>query len=65
MNEKAKQELLQQLERCKDTLDVVTTFGDNQFCGFNCNLDCQSCYKGAISTIDMIITMVKEGANND
>jgi hypothetical protein len=60
MNEKDKQELLQQLERCKDTLDVVTIFGDNQFCGFNCNLDCQSCYKGAISTIDMIISMVKE-----
>jgi hypothetical protein len=60
MTENDKQELLQQLERCKDTLDVVTTFGDNQFCGFNCNLDCQSCYKGAIATIDMIITMVKE-----
>ena len=25
MNENDKQELLQQLERCKDTLDVVTT----------------------------------------
>lgn len=31
MTENDKQELLQQLERCKDTLDVVTTFGDNQF----------------------------------
>lgn len=60
MTENDKQELLQQLERCKDTLDVVTIFGDNQFCGLDCNLDCQSCYKGAISTIDMIITMVKE-----
>lgn len=60
MNKNDKQELLQQLEKCKDTLDVVTTFGDNQFCGFNCKLDCQSCYKGAISTINMIISMVKE-----
>lgn len=60
MNEVDKQELLQQLERCKDTLDVVTTFGDNRFCGVNCMLDCQSCYKGASSTLDMIITMVKE-----
>ena len=60
MTENDKQELLQQLERCKDTLDVITIFGDNRFCGFNCTLDCQSCYKGAISTIDMIITMVTE-----
>lgn len=60
MNEVDKQELLQQLERCKDTVDVVTTFGDNRFCGFDCMFDCQSCYKGATSTIDMIITMVKE-----
>ena len=60
MTEKDKQELLQQLDRCKDTLDIVTIFGDNRFCGFDCMLDCQSCYKGAISTIDMIITMVKE-----
>lgn len=59
MNKNDKQELLQQLERCKDNLDI-TMNGDNQFCGFNCNLDCQSCYKGAISTIDMIISMVKE-----
>lgn len=54
MNENDKQELLQQLERCKDTL------GEEQFCGFNCMLDCESCYKGAISTIDAIIRMVKE-----
>jgi hypothetical protein len=60
MTEKDKQELLQQLDRCKATLDVVTTFGDNRFCGFDCMLDCQSCYKGATSTIDMIISMVKE-----
>lgn len=60
MNEHDKQELLQQLDKCKGTLDVITTFGDNRFCGFNCMLDCQSCYKGAVSTLDMIITMVKE-----
>lgn len=60
MNENDKQELLQQLERCKDTLAIVTTFGEEQFCGFNCMLDCESCYKGAISTIDAIIRMVKE-----
>lgn len=42
MNENDKQELLQQLDKCKAALD------------------CQSCYKGAISTIDMIISMVKE-----
>lgn len=60
MNDNDKQELLQQLERCKDTLDIVTTFGEEQFCGFNCMLDCESCYKGAISTIDAIIRMVKE-----
>lgn len=60
MTENDKQELLQQLDRCKDTLEVVTTFGDSRFCGFNCMLDCQSCYKGAISTLDMITTMVKE-----
>ena len=60
MTEKDKQELLQQLDRCKDTLDIITTFGDNRFCGFNCTLDCQSCYKGAISTIDAIMCMVKE-----
>ena len=60
MNENDKQELLQQLERCKDTLDIVTTFGKEQFCGFNCMLDCESCYKGAISTIDAIMRMVKE-----
>lgn len=60
MNENDKQELLQQLERCKDTLDIVTTFGEEQFCGFNCMLDCESCYKGAISTIDAIMRMVKE-----
>lgn len=60
MNENDKQELLQQLERCKDTLDITTTFGEEQFCGFNCMLDCESCYKGAISTIEAIIRMVKE-----
>lgn len=60
MNENDKQELLQQLERCKDTLEIVTTFGEEQFCGFNCMLDCESCYKGAISTIDAIMRMVKE-----
>lgn len=60
MNKNDKQELLQQLERCKYTLDVIMVFGNNQFCGFNCMLDCQSCYKGAISTLDMIINMVKE-----
>ena len=60
MNDTDKQELLRQLERCKDTLDIVTTFGEEQFCGFNCVLDCESCYKGAISTIDAIIRMVKE-----
>lgn len=60
MNENYKQELLQQLERYKDTLDIVTTFGEERFCGFNCNLDCESCYKGAISTIDAIMRMVKE-----
>ena len=60
MNENDKQELLQQLDKCKAALDVVTTFGDNRFCGSNCMLNCQSCYKGAISTIDMIISMVKE-----
>lgn len=60
MNENDKQELLQQLDKCKAALDVVTIFGDNRFCGFNCMLDCPSCYKGAISTIDMIISMVKE-----
>lgn len=60
MNDNDKQELLQQLERCKNTLDIVTTFGDERFCGFNCMLDCESCYKGAISTIDAIIRMVKE-----
>ncbi len=47
MNENDKRELLQQLERCKGTLDVVTTFGDNRFCGSNCMLDCQSCYNCA------------------
>lgn len=60
MNENDKQELLQQLDKCKATLKVVTTFGDDRFCGFNCMLDCQSCYKGASSTLDMIISMVKE-----
>ena len=60
MNEHDKQELLQQLDKCKATLEVVTTFGDNRFCGFNCMLDCQSCYKGASSTLGMIISMVKE-----
>lgn len=60
MTEHDKQELLQQLDKCKATLEVVTTFGDNRFCGFNCMLDCQSCYKGASSTLEMIITMVKE-----
>lgn len=60
MNEHDKQELLQQLDKCKATLEVVTAFGDNRFCGFNCMLDCQFCYKGATATLDMIITMVKE-----
>lgn len=60
MNDNDKQELIQQLERCKDTLNIVTTFGEEQFCGFNCMLDCESCYKGAISTIDAIMRMVKE-----
>lgn len=60
MNENDKQELLQQLERCKDTLNIVTTFGEEQFCRFNCMLDCESCYKVAISTIDAIMRMVKE-----
>lgn len=59
MNKNDKQELLQQLERCKDNLDI-TMNGDSQFCGFNCVFDCESCYRGAMATIDMIITMVKE-----
>lgn len=60
MNEKDKQELLRQLDKCKYNISIFTTYGDEAFCGFVCTFDCASCRKGAMATLDMIINMVKE-----